>query len=800
MAGRNHPDPAAVVGRDYPLDGDPLSQEIITSRRRLIIEDVQNDPRFKEWGGTDYVRGWLGLPLLSRGRVIGILSLDSRKPGAFNTAEAALAQTIASHAAMAIEHARLFQETQRQARELVGLYETALTVSSVLVVDALLARVRDQIIRLLAPDSLGLFIYDEQNDSFEISLAVEAGESVPGIVGKSIPVNKGGLTGWVIQSRSPLLITDLLSENLPVSPLHFSSPARSWLGVPLLARDRLIGAITLQSYRPSAFSKSDSRYLESLAAQVAIALDNADLYEKARRGGARQEAQNKIVAAASQASDLQTLADETLDHTLRALGLKAGWLRIEDCIASRDIPEKIIQGIFQKAQTIGADIETVVERLAKKDWQHPDRDDPLFSISRMLTSIGLQSILSVPFEKREQRVGGLTVVSRERRSWSEEDYALIEAVGKQVTSALERIQLFDLTRSHSDFMGRLVPLSEALNSPFTVEEVLAEIGQGALALSGANKVAVFIRHPDDTMTCPWYQGLSEEHIQQICAQARDLPEGKVIYEIDPVLLPEINQIPVISPTRQLAAMENISAYGVWPLVYEGRVIAAVGCYYPHVHHWTLAEEEVMLAFTRQAAVALKNAELFEKVKSDADKLGALYEIGKDITNTLEFEPLLDLIVIRALQLTNADKSLLLLINPDEKEVLKAVGHGFAPEQIEKIQFNEVNDGISGWVLKNQEPTISDDLFSDPRNSGQALDRLKKERNPGTSIAVAPIAANSALIGTLSVINRPGKPTFGQKDLDSIVMLASQAGVALQNAQLFAALEDRVNEMSAIANS
>ncbi len=81
VAGRNHPDPAVVVGRDYPLDEDPLSVEIISSRRCLIIEDVKNDPRFKEWGETGYVRGWLGIPLLSRGRVIGILSLDSRKPG-----------------------------------------------------------------------------------------------------------------------------------------------------------------------------------------------------------------------------------------------------------------------------------------------------------------------------------------------------------------------------------------------------------------------------------------------------------------------------------------------------------------------------------------------------------------------------------------------------------------------------------------------------------------------------------------------------------------------------------------------
>ena len=531
---------------------------------------------------------------------------------------------------------------------------------------------------------------------------------------------------------------------------------------------------------------------------MAIALDNADLYKTARQGITRQEAQNKIVFAAAQATDLQTLADEALDHTLRALGLKAGWLRIGDKIASREIPEKVLQAIFQRAQSIGSDIETVLERLISRDWQHPDRDDPLFSVSRMLTSIGLQSIMSVPFERDGRRIGGFTIVSRERRLWSDGDYTLVEAVGKQVSSALERIQLFDLSRSHSAFMDRLVPLSEALNRPFTVEEVLAEIGQGALSLSGAKKIAVFSRSPDDSVTCPWSHDLFLDYTQQVCAQAQNFPGGKLFHSLEPIFVPEINQIPVTSPTRQLAELAGFAAYGIWPLVYEERTIAAVGCYYTQPHHWSPAEEEVMQAFTRQAAVALKNAELFENVKSDADKLGALYEIGKDITNTLDLEQLLNLIVLRAIQLTGADKSLLLLIDTVEKEVIQTVGRGFDPEQIDDISFDEVNQGLSGWVLENGEPAISRDLFKDPRNTGQALDRLKQESDPGRSIAVVPLFANSELIGTLSVINGEGKAALADKELDSVVMLASQAEIALQNAQLFSALEDRINEMAAIA--
>ena len=101
-----------------------------------------------------------------------------------------------------------------------------------------------------------------------------------------IPVAQG-LTGWVVRHRQSLLVDDLLADPVHVPPRSGIQPARSWLGVPLIARDRIIGAAAVQSSEPRAFNMADRRFLESVASQVAIAIENARLYAEvsARVGG-----------------------------------------------------------------------------------------------------------------------------------------------------------------------------------------------------------------------------------------------------------------------------------------------------------------------------------------------------------------------------------------------------------------------------------------------------------------------------------------------------------------------------------
>jgi PAS domain S-box-containing protein len=111
VAARGFPAPEQVVGRRYPAD-DALFREIRRSGCPLVMADARACPDFKCWGGTDYTRGWMGVPLAAGGKVTGCLTLDSRRVGAYGREDAELVQTFAYQAAIAIQNARLFEQVR----------------------------------------------------------------------------------------------------------------------------------------------------------------------------------------------------------------------------------------------------------------------------------------------------------------------------------------------------------------------------------------------------------------------------------------------------------------------------------------------------------------------------------------------------------------------------------------------------------------------------------------------------------------------------------------------------------------
>ncbi len=483
--------------------------------------------------------------------------------------------------------------------------------------------------------------------------------------------------------------------------------------------------------------------------------------------------------------DLNSLMEIALDNTLRATGLKAGWIKVGNSLIAREIPENFIERLFQQAESLGAEATEILDHY-KTGNPPPAPDHPYHILDKLLSGLGVQSLIGAPILQDGARVGGLALVTRDRYLWTPEETVLVESVAQELTASLERMRLFALTRSHAEHMKQLVPLSESLNKSSTVPEAIANIGRGAAALSGSTQIAIFLLTADDSVTCPWSMGLSEEFLRLVSTRTRELHGRQLISSADPILIQQIGDLAVTSPLRALAEGEGLAAYGLWPLVYEGHVTGAVACYFPTPQSWTRDEQDVMLAFVRQAAVAFENAGRIEKTASNANKLATLFEIGKELTTTLDQESLLQLITERAVQLTEADKSLIILTDTVASKVLQVVGHGFAPAQLENITYQEVQEGISGWVLQEREPTLSTDVLNDPRNSGSALERLKQEQPPAKSIAVVPLMVKEEIIGTLTLVNNADKPALGQDDLDLIVMLASQAAIALSNVNLFEA--------------
>ncbi|TMC46707.1 MAG: GAF domain-containing protein [Chloroflexi bacterium] len=142
---------------------------------------------------------------------------------------------------------RMLRDTRRRTRELSGLYDTAIATTSVLETDALLRHLYEQVSLLLGPDTFVVAFGRPGEAELSVAFVMEQDRPLPPF---RVALSSGGLTGWVVRHGHSLRIRDLLLEALPVPTVHITSPARSWLGVPLSARNELIGAISVQSFRP----------------------------------------------------------------------------------------------------------------------------------------------------------------------------------------------------------------------------------------------------------------------------------------------------------------------------------------------------------------------------------------------------------------------------------------------------------------------------------------------------------------------------------------------------------------------
>ncbi|MCB9134712.1 MAG: GAF domain-containing protein [Anaerolineales bacterium] len=279
VAARGFPNIDTLLNQLYPAH-DLLYQTLRENLRPLYLPDVQAEKNFHGWGNTAEVRGWMCIPLLSEGQVFGCLTVDNKTPGFYTEAHANLALAFAHQAAIALQHARLFDETRRQNRELLALFDTALTLGTVLERDELLQCIGEQVYLLMAPDSMGIILYEETQKMLEIAVVIEKGQRMGDVTGLRVPLAEAGLSGWLIQQRQSMLFDDLLTETPPVIPKHMYQPARTWLGVPIFIRGQLSGILTVQSFLPQAFDQKHIQFMEAIAAQIAIALENTRSYQQ----------------------------------------------------------------------------------------------------------------------------------------------------------------------------------------------------------------------------------------------------------------------------------------------------------------------------------------------------------------------------------------------------------------------------------------------------------------------------------------------------------------------------------------
>jgi signal transduction histidine kinase/GAF domain-containing protein len=272
--------PQEIAEMSPPMKvGEGLSGKVVQSGEPMVVDDVSANPEAMGAGvrGEGF-KAWVSVPLTAKDRVLGTLDISTRTERPFTSQDVQLLSSTGSQLGVAIENARLYEETQRRVQEWAFLNEASRTMTSSLDLEQILTTVMEKTALVLKTEAGSVLLLDEESN--ELVFEAVVGPQAEEVKGLRVPLGQG-IAGWVVREGQPLLVPDVREDPRFYSGIDGASGfvTRSVLAVPLKVKGRLIGVIEAVNKNAGDFSQTDVELLSSMSQSAAIAIENAQLYE-----------------------------------------------------------------------------------------------------------------------------------------------------------------------------------------------------------------------------------------------------------------------------------------------------------------------------------------------------------------------------------------------------------------------------------------------------------------------------------------------------------------------------------------
>lgn len=439
----------------------PAVREALDRRAPVAAADVEGDPLWPalaRWaqsaGGVAWLKGvraWLGAPLVGQDGLCGVLAVARTSAAPFSAAEIRAASTFAGYAALAVENARQAAEARRLADEFNLLYRIGQAASTLDLADVL-EIIHQEVTRALKTETFFVALYDEEADALDFRLAYDEGCPVEPF---RQPVQQSAsLTAWIVRSRRSLLIGDLHRDPLPAEGIHMGEVVRAWLGVPLVARERLIGVMSVQSAIADAFTAGHQRLLEAIGSQAAVVIQNAESMADVARRLSEMSALYSLAKNTTSSLDLEKVLDEivnALREMLNARAVSISLIEPETQLLAIHAATGIKDHWVRAAKLrVGEGISGKVAATAQSVYVPDTHAVPNF----IFFDTAVRSLLVVPLKVKDQVIGTLAVDSDLPDAFGQDDERLLTIAAAQVAVAIENARLY------ADLKQRFLQLQE----------------------------------------------------------------------------------------------------------------------------------------------------------------------------------------------------------------------------------------------------------------------------------------------------------------------------------------------------
>lgn len=787
-----------------------FTHHVLSTRKTVVINEnlLEEEKKYGSFTlpGTESEKSVVFVPLVIGDQARGLINLASMEEYAFNESDVRLLQTLANSMSVALENARLFDETQRllkitedRAAELAIINSVQAALASKLDMQGIYEAVGDKIREIFKANTTFIAFHDAKNSIVMVPYYTEK----DGLNTNFSRTYGKGLFEVMIESGKPLNLATTQEQEV-AGAFDIASPGsekdlnESFLGVPIFRDGRTIGATSVQSYKKNAFDENDLRLLTTLTNSMSVALENARLFDETQRllkitedRAAELAIINSVQEGLASKLDMQAIYDligdklsevlHTHDIDIRLFDLPAGkvyYPYVKDNGKRITLEPGVFRGmskhVYQTRQTlvVNKDLTAFMEKIG----------------SQLLPGTQMEkSFIALPITSSGNIVGMVGISDYEKEdAFNDSDVRLLQTVVSSMSVALENARLFDETQrllketeEHAKELAIINGVQVDLSASMEMQAMYHLVGDKIQQVFDAQVVTIIEYDPQVDRNL-WRYAVEKGEPLHI-APSQPLGFSRHIIDTRRMILVNEN---LAERRRELggavAAGQPAQSYLGVPLLINNEVRGIISLQnIDHENAFSESDVRLLQTLASSMSVALENARLLEETRRRERENIALLDISRDISSTLDSSTVLEGIATHAHNVLQGALSALFL--PEEKgqlfRAIAAVGDEAEDLRNDTIKLGE---GILGDIAKNKVGEIVNDVDNDKR----AVEITGTEINLDEHLLAVPLLANDELIGLMSVWRNGKNKEFLKSELEFLTGLSRQAVIAIQNARLF----------------
>jgi PAS domain S-box-containing protein len=758
----------------------------------------------------------LFVPLVVGSEVKGFFSLqDSKRENAFSESDVRLLETLANSMSVALESARLFDETQRLLKEtaernaelaIINSVQTALAAK--LDMQGIYDAVGDKIREIFNAHTVFIVAYDNKTKLRHFPYMSERGKRI-----YPEPRELFGFSGKVIETGKPILISHNIQKEADVVgslSLGEESSIHSWLGVPIRTGSQVSGVIALEDPRDHAFNESNRRLLETLANSMSVALENARLFDETQRLLKETEQRNaelaiinSVQAALAAELSIQGIYDTVGDKIREIFNQADVGIRIYDPQTNSmhypyvyenrkriTIDPRVLRETGVNAHVLRTRETLVVnENMAQAMEKYGSFTIPGTQMEK--------SAIYVPLLAGNQVRGLIQLVDMEREhAFSDSDVRLLQTLANSMSVALENARLFDAERARATELAIINDVGQALAAQLDIQAVIDLVGGKILQVFDAQGISIRLYDAKANLVHYPYMWERGKRLPSPESRAPAGFSGHIIQTRQPLVVNHEIERHRTELGGSIVAGEGAKSFLGVPIIVSNQVIGVIALEnFEHENAFSDSDVRVLGTIAANMAVAMENARLFNEIKEALEQQTATSEILSVIARSpTDVQPVLNVIAENAARVCGANDA---LVSRVEGQFLKRVA-SFGPIPRETSEPTPIDRGsVSGHAVIDRRTIHIPDIAT-LSESKYPLTKVRQRRLGFHTLLVTPLMHEEMPIGVIVIRRMEVKP-FSDKQIRLLETFANQAVIAIENVRLFNEIKETLERQTATSD-